>query len=160
MKSYREILDEAKQKKPNPYAKAPEANPDFVYKKYPESKTHKIGDWETVKTDHANERAHERGGGDLPGGHHEFMSKVVAHVSKLKEPKNGEYYYHSKKHDQGAFLYVHHNPKQIRVKTILPKSNTTLARAGDKKIMLEGVEYDVIMLDEDLMSFKEFISEN
>lgn len=81
-------------------------------------------------------------------------------MSKLKNPKNGEFYYHSKKHNQGAFLYVHHSPKQIRVKTILPTGNTKLAQAGDKKIVLEGVEYDVIMIDEDLLSFREYLQES
>lgn len=156
-------MTEAKVKKPNPYAKPKAENPNFVYKHFPKEQIHKVGDWETTKTDHAVERADQRSGGDLPGGHHDFMHKVVKHVSNVKNPRNGEFYYHSKKHDQGAFLYVHHNPKQIRVKTILPKGKSHMTQAGDKMFMVEGssLENCVLLNDDDFdLAFEQFVMEN
>lgn len=164
-KTYKKFLEEAKVKKPNPYAKKEEkpTNPDFVYKPYPEHMIHRIGSWETIKTKHANERADQRSGGDLPGGHHDFMSKVIHHVSGLKQPKNGEYLYHSRKHDQGAVLYIHNEPKQIRVKTIHDKGAKIMTHAGDKRVVIEGVDPDIeVIILEDIEFeelFEQFVQE-
>lgn len=141
MITYKEFFTEGKkQKKPNPYAAGHVDKSKFRYIKYPASHTVHIGDWETVKTDHGDERGARTASGELPGGHIDFMKKVIKDVENRQNPRNGEFYYRSMKHDQGAIIYVHHSPKQMRVKTILPKGNHTLYGVGDKEIRIESVE--------------------
>jgi hypothetical protein len=102
-------------------------------------RTDTIHGWSVVKTKHGLEREHERHGGELPGGHHEFMHKVIKKISGVKNPRSGEFMYHSMKHNQAAVLNVDHEKKQLRVITVLPKGRT-VPKAGTQKFMIEGVE--------------------
>lgn len=149
MKTYQELLEKAP-KKPNPYDKPKTDGPKKTdYVKYPDHLTHHVDGWETVKTSHASDREGERG--HMPGGHHDFMKKVVGHVSKVTHPKNGEYLYVSKKHDQGVVVNVNHEHKQVRAITVLPPGRHH-PKEGTKKIMVEGIEFilpTVILEDED-----------
>lgn len=107
-----------------------------------ESRTDTIHGWSVVKTKHGQEREHERHGGELPGGHHEFMHKVIKKISGVKNPRSGEFMYHSMKHNQAAVLNVDHEKKQLRVITVLPKGKST-PKHGTQKFMIEGVEQDI-----------------
>ena len=111
-------------------------------------RTSNIHGWEVVKTSHGHDREQERHGGQLPGGHEEFIKKVIEKNKSFRNPKSGEYMYHSAKHNQAAVLNVDHEKKQLRVITVLPKGKT-FPKPGTKKIMVEslGKEYDVIILD-------------
>lgn len=165
MKTFKEFIAEAKkQKKPNPYAVDRAEKSKFRYIKYKPSLTVQVGDWETVKTEHGDERGRERSTGELPGGHVDFMKKVIKDIEKRKTPKNGEYYYRSVKYDQGAFLYIHNDPKQIRVLSIMPKGNHLLTKAGDREIQIEGIEENnietVVLYDTEFDEmFDQFIDE-
>lgn len=113
-------------------------------------RTSKIDGWEVVKTSHGYEREQERHDGQLPGGHEEFMKKVIAKNRSFKNPRSGEYMYHSAKHNQAAILNVDHGKKQLRVITVLPRGRT-LPKVGTKKIMIEALdkEIPVIFLDDE-----------
>lgn len=106
------------------------------------ARTDTIHGWEVVKTKHGQEREHERHGGELPGGHHEFMHKVIKKISGVKNPRSGEFMYHSAKHNQAAVLNVDHEKKQLRVITVLPKGKT-IPKPGTQKFMVEGVEQEL-----------------
>lgn len=167
MITYKEFFTEGKkQKKPNPYAAGHVDKSKFRYIKYGPELTTQIGNWETVKTDHGDQRGKERSTGELPGGHVDFMKKVIKDVENRKTPRNGEFYYRSKKYDQGAFIYVHNDPKQMRVMSIMPKGNHFLTKAGDKEIQIEGVENcsdieTVILYDTEFdENFDLFLQEN
>ena len=127
------------------------------------SRTDTIHGWEVVKTKHGHEREHERHGGELPGGHHEFMHKVIKKISGVKNPRSGEFMYHSAKHNQAAVLNVDHEKKQLRVITVLPKGKST-PKPGTQKFMIEGVEQDieVVILEDTEFDelFEEFLRES
>jgi hypothetical protein len=106
------------------------------------SRTDTIHGWEVVKTKHGQDRENERHAGELPGGHHEFMHKVIKKISGVKNPRSGEFMYHSAKHNQAAVLNVDHEKKQLRVITVLPKGRTT-PKPGTQKFMVEGVEQEL-----------------
>lgn len=126
------------------------------------SRTHTINGWEVVKTKHGVEREHERHGGELPGGHHEFMHKVIKKISGVKNPRSGEFMYHSMKHNQAAVLNVDHEKKQLRVITVLPKGKS-IPKPGTQKFMIEGVEQDiecVVLYDTEFdEAFDQFVTE-
>jgi len=106
------------------------------------SRTDTIHGWEVVKTKHGQDRENERHAGELPGGHHEFMHKVIKKISGVKNPRSGEFMYHSAKHNQAAVLNVDHEKKQLRVITVLPKGRT-MPKPGTQKFMVEGVEQEL-----------------
>ena len=112
-------------------------------------RTETINGWEVVKTKHGSDRAHERHNGELPGGHHDFMHKVIKKVSGVKNPRSGEFMYHSAKHNQAAVLNVDHVNKQLRVITVLPKGKS-IPKPGTQKFMIEGLVHDieVVMLED------------
>lgn len=126
------------------------------------SRTSTINGWEVVRTKHGVEREHERHGGDLPGGHHDFMHKVTKKIDSVKTPKSGEYMYHSMKHNQAAVLNVDHEKKQLRVITVLPHGKS-IPKPGTRKVMIEGVEQDVecvVLYDTEFdEAFDQFVTE-
>ena len=126
------------------------------------ARTQHLHGWEVVHSKHGKYDHLERHGGELPGGDHEFVGKVVKKIAGLKNPRSGEFMYHSKKHDQAALMNVDHENKQLRVITVLPKGRS-YPRPGTQKIMMEGVERDiecVILHDTEFdEAFDQFVTE-
>lgn len=126
------------------------------------ARTQHLHGWEVVHSKHGKYDHLERHGGELPGGDHEFVGKVVKKIAGLKNPRSGEFMYHSKKHDQAALMNVDHEKKQLRVITVLPKGRSH-PRPGTQKIMMEGVERDlecVVLHDTEFdEAFDQFVTE-
>ena len=104
-----------------------------------------INGWEVIERHHALVRTGERHADTVID---ELLDRVVnrlnAIVNRITRP--GEYLFFSVGLNRGIVCDVTPQTKRIRVITVLD-AGKQVALAGTKKVIIEGVQYDLIHLD-------------
>ena len=72
-------------------------------------RSYKEGEWEIVRTDHAEDRESERLNNSFPGGFEQYVRKIIAKVSSWTKKKDGEYLFYSQSAKQGAIINLDQN---------------------------------------------------
>lgn len=120
----------------------------------------KKGDWTFKPMIHTPSQAMERRPEFTEEHWHELHDKVHAvltdrtnQVSDHKFPakvKNGEAVFYSRKQQQGYIGNVDHIKKELRIVTVLPKTQSRAVKPSDQRIVLDSVQnndYPLVYLD-------------
>lgn len=104
-----------------------------------------IGGWEVIERRHALIRTNERHADAVID---ELLDRVVNRLNMLvgRITRPGEYLFFSTGLNRGIVCDVTPQTKRLRVITVLD-SGKQIALPGTKKVIIEGIQYEVITVD-------------
>lgn len=111
----------------------------------PNDRVDMIDGWEIIERYHSLVRNDQRSANDVIG---ELLVRVIKRLNMIvnRITKPGEYLFFSNGLNRAIVCDVNPSTKRIRVITTLPPGKE-FATPGTKKVIIEGVQYDIIEIE-------------